>query len=816
MPQTLKRIRALCSRSLILLAAALTITSCVIVAVAMPASAATATTYYVDCAASANGSGTEASPWNSTAAVDAVTFEPGDEILFDRGTTCSGSLAPTGSGSSGEPITAGAYGTGALPVIAAGSSSTAAFELSDQSYWTIQDLEITGGVDYGVYITGDTADATITNINLTNLDVTGATGTSTIRGDSGEVYVYPRGSDEVIDNVVINGVTAGDSAVSEGIFVGGAYGAFPQGTTVASPGGEPIGQNITIENSSAYDVGGDGILLTMAQDGVIENSVAHDSGECTDCTSGTPSGIWEWYCETCTIQFNESYDNQTWSDTDGGAFDIDNYNSDNTLQYNYGHNNDGYCLAVFGDDYTPVDDVFRYNVCADNEQKASSTSYEMSIWPSSSTNLQIYNNTFYFNPANSNGFLQQTSSSLGGLFKNNIIYSTSANLLQTNGSGLSYDNNDYYVSTGATPTFTNGTTYTGLAAWQSATGQDAHSLTSNPLLDDPTYDSTGISATADTLQAGSPMFGAGVNICQGISGCSMGTRDYFGDPVTTAGVHTIGAQDVFDPLSPPYNTSFESGNCWEWNCYSGASVTTTNAYTGSYSVSLPPGSGAEQTVTGLSPDTTYQLEGFGETTTAGQCVYVGVKDFGGTETNTCLDSTSYTAGAVTFTTGASSTSAIIYFWYPSGNTGTGYGDDISLSTVPAAHSYGALVNSASGNCADITGASDAVGTAADAWTCNAGDNQEFTRAANGELQVYGGSGTMCLDVSGGATTADSSVVIESCTDSATQQWTVTNGGAVTNAASGLCLGPAGAGTAAGTALQVQDCTGSSSQTWTEQ
>jgi hypothetical protein len=74
-----------------------------------------------------------------------------------------------------------------------------------------------------------------------------------------------------------------DSDVGEGILVGGAYGAFPPGTTVASPGDTPIGQNITIENSSAYNIAGD--------------------GDCSSCGS-TPSRLWE-YCQTCTLQYNE-------------------------------------------------------------------------------------------------------------------------------------------------------------------------------------------------------------------------------------------------------------------------------------------------------------------------------------------------------------------------------------------------------------------------------------------------------------------------------------------------------------------------------
>lgn len=816
MPRTSQPPGGLLRRPLALLAAVAAVTGGSVMAEAAPAAAATGTTYYVNCAAPTNGTGTQASPWNSTASVNAVTFQPGDQILFDRGTTCSGNLAPQGSGSSAAAITIDTYGTGALPVIAAGSSATAAVQLSDQSYWNIQNLKITGGVDYGVYITGNTANATLTNFNLTNLDVSAATGTTTVRGDSGEVYVYPRGSQEVIDNVVINGVTAHDANVGEGIFVGGAFGAFPPGTTVPGPGGTPIGQNITIENSTAHTVAGDGILMTMVQNGTIQNSVAYDSGACSACGS-TPSGLWEWYCQNCTLQYNESYSNHTWGSSDGGAFDIDNYNSNNTLQYNYGHNNDGYCLAVFGDHgFTPVNDIFRYNVCADNEQKSSSSSDEMDLWQTASTNVQLYNNTFYFNPANGRPFLQQTTSGASGLFKNNIVYSTQANLLNTTGS-FAFDNNIYYVSTGATPTFThNGTGYSSLSAYQSATGQDTHSLTSNPLLNNPAYSGTGVSLTADTLQAGSPAFGGGVNICQGIAGCSMGTQDFFGDPVTTAGTHTIGAEDIPAPLNPPVNTGFESG-CSSWNCYGGAAATTGNARTGNDAVQLPGGtsSGAEQTVTGLAPNTQYRLQGFAKSATAGQCVYVGVKNFGGTETRSCVSTTNYTAGTVTFTTGSTNTSALIYFWNPPANTATGYGDDISLSAVPAAHNYGALLNSASSSCLDITGGSQSAGTAAELWSCNGGTNQQFTRAAGSELQVYSGAATMCLDVSGGAATAGAAVVIESCTDSTTQQWTTHSSGAITETASGLCVGPTGGATADGTKLQLQTCTSASNQTWTE-
>jgi len=44
-------------------------------------------------------------------------MKPGDRILFNRGNTFYGTIAVTKSGSAGKPITIGAYGAGADPII---------------------------------------------------------------------------------------------------------------------------------------------------------------------------------------------------------------------------------------------------------------------------------------------------------------------------------------------------------------------------------------------------------------------------------------------------------------------------------------------------------------------------------------------------------------------------------------------------------------------------------------------------------------------------------------------------------------------------
>jgi hypothetical protein len=76
-----------------------------------------ATTYYVSSSAGsdANSGISASSSWQTIAHVNGQTFQPGDSILFKRGDVWNESLTPGSSGSSGNPITFDAYGSGAAP-----------------------------------------------------------------------------------------------------------------------------------------------------------------------------------------------------------------------------------------------------------------------------------------------------------------------------------------------------------------------------------------------------------------------------------------------------------------------------------------------------------------------------------------------------------------------------------------------------------------------------------------------------------------------------------------------------------------------------
>jgi hypothetical protein len=498
-------------------------------------------TYYVDCSAKASGSGTEAAPWKSLAPANSHGLNPGDHLLLKRGTACDGPLTPQGSGAPNAPIVIDAYASGKAPIIHGGQADEA-LKLFNQQYWEINNLEITGGNHYGVHVSGDTPNSSVTHIYLRNLDVHGATFNSTKRADSGEVFISTNAPAQVLHDILIDGVVAHDTHTSEGIFVS-AGGAWIEKDGVA----QPLGSDVTVQNSVAHDVAGDGILISELTDGLLQKNVVYRSGICPKCTGSTPVGLWEWYCHTCTVQFNESYANDSW-DGDGGDFDIDYYNDDNVVQYNYGHDSAGYCVAFFGaGGRASHHNIFRYNICSNNGRKvelAHQGEIFLHTWEGGSLDgVEIYNNTIYWNPARNAAalFSDATFSGTGPLFfKNNIIYSTVPSMIEL-GSSFPLDHNVYWTISHEAPTWqVEKTTYPTYNAYQIGANQDIHSFVADPKLAEPAYHAVGRPATAFRLQPDSPAIRVGANICAKVIPCHPAKQDFWGNPIALGHVN-IGA-----------------------------------------------------------------------------------------------------------------------------------------------------------------------------------------------------------------------------------------------------------------------------------
>jgi len=494
--------------------------------------------YYVDCTKGndANPGTSPSKPWGTLNKVNVTVFGPGDGIFFKRGSTCSGTLHPQGSGVDGKPITLGAYGWGERPTIDGGSAEVA-FELRNQQYWEIQDIEITGGSVFGIHITSDGGAGTLNHFRLTHLVVHDVNGGPVSSKESGLVVLSSYGSNSILNDIVVDDVTAYNTNQWAGIMVTGLGSDYRADPPLLST-------NVTIRNSTVHNVYGDGIVLFGVKNGLIEKSLAYDTGmQPAPQTIGTPNAIWTWMCHDCIVQYNEAYNTHS-PDVDGGAFDVDWGCVNNLYQYNYAHDTDSYCISVFGaGGLTTSNSIVRYNVCSNNgldsTQANSAGAILLSTWSGGTLDgVQIYNNTIYWNPVmNSNAIVNQATftGTKPNSFKNNIVYSTAPWILFSN-TNLMFDNNLYWYPGDKDTVWLYGDdVYLGFTEYQSKSGQDANSIFADPMLKDFTYHEVGMPRTEFTLLKGSPAIDAGTNMD------NLGPRDFFGNPTPFGQGYDIGA-----------------------------------------------------------------------------------------------------------------------------------------------------------------------------------------------------------------------------------------------------------------------------------
>ncbi|WP_460716851.1 non-reducing end alpha-L-arabinofuranosidase family hydrolase, partial [Microbispora hainanensis] len=133
-------------------------------------------------------------------------------------------------------------------------------------------------------------------------------------------------------------------------------------------------------------------------------------------------------------------------------------------------------------------------------------------------------------------------------------------------------------------------------------------------------------------------------------------------------------------------------------------------------------------------------------------------------------------------------------------------------SAPASAAAAPLVSAASGRCLDVSGNTDALGTALQIWDCNGQANQAFEFTSSGELRTF--NGTRCLDAYNMGTTNGTKVVIWSCNGQNNQKWRQNSDGTIAGVQSGLCLDVVGAGTANGSQIQLYSCWGGDNQKWT--
>ncbi|TGV01624.1 T9SS type A sorting domain-containing protein [Flavivirga rizhaonensis] len=144
--------------------------------------------------------------------------------------------------------------------------------------------------------------------------------------------------------------------------------------------------------------------------------------------------------------------------------------------------------------------------------------------------------------------------------------------------------------------------------------------------------------------------------------------DFFFELIDEAICSTIGV----------YNECFENG-IGLWTGGFGAAVKEVqrnHAYQSNYSLMVKGNGSASAKITGLYPNTKYELKAFAKNLGTDN-INFGVKDGGFTAVSVGVRNTTFEEKTLNFTTGATDTSVVVYFFSPNNNS-EGYLDDISL------------------------------------------------------------------------------------------------------------------------------------------
>jgi hypothetical protein len=427
--------------------------------------------------------------WRSLAKLNALIFKPGDHINLKRGQAFRGFLNLHGSGEKGNAIKLTSFGTGKRPVID-GGSTVAVIQVLDEKYWEIENIETTGGNYAGIFI-GCTKDSLVLgHFRITDCYVHDIGDTSKLSWDysksTGGIIVtsgtFDSTSHPVFYNSVFNDVVINNCTVRYNY----------RWTCLSISSGKINGQrgnanhikNCITEYSSA-----DGIRMNGVRNSFIEYCVMYKNGAWPKPSGRNLGGLGAWFfdAENCTIQFCEAGFVRGAS-TDAGAFDIDYWQKNSTVQYCYGHDCAGYGISIFGADpaFATENSTARYNVFVNNGQDSAFT-YEgdffIYTWNGGLLNgVNVHDNISFWNPVTGNAALKFEADFTGNnpnVFSNNSIHSKYFLLDSLKNDSLKCDGNTYWVVNGKPAWKMRNDKYYSLQDWQKATGQDLHSTYAN-------------------------------------------------------------------------------------------------------------------------------------------------------------------------------------------------------------------------------------------------------------------------------------------------------------------------------------------------
>lgn len=590
-------------------------------------------TYYINKNTPADGGGDDAnsglSPttaWKTIAKANSMNLQAGDKVLlFADGPWHDGSFYfnENDTGTPTNPIIISVYGSGTSANIFTDNESgfyggnTGSVEIKNINFYgsrIFSGANAKNGIQF--YTDGGLTNRPYILIDSCRLEGFGMQGIL-IQSWNPDA-TKPKGfSDITIKNTII--VNCGRSGINIGAFgddeISSAF----------------VHKNILIENvratGNAGSFGftdfatGNGIVVSSAENVLIEKCVADYNGFLNSHVGGGIAGIWFYNVKDGIIQHSESFGNFAGLELDGNGFGIDGGSRNCIIQYCYSHDNEGagYGMFEFGSPNGFTNNNIRYNISQNDGRKNSFGAFK--LWGVSQSNKlnnsNIYNNSIYLNAANlvnsadlPVGVRILTNNMSNVKIMNNAFYLDDANLSFTRTVNINNVpttvlpsevlmlNNFYYKAAGA-PNFGWGTNYNSLDSWRAGTSQEIFNSTNYGYITNPGFTAPGTGAafapgynnasgnqsigfgtdikamTAYKLMPNANAIGTGLNL-NSLFGLDIGTRDYYNVSLNTTvfdnGASQTGTTLPLADLKSFTASSTLSGNAIKWSLHSAKSI----------------------------------------------------------------------------------------------------------------------------------------------------------------------------------------------------------------------------------------------------
>ncbi|HTJ57346.1 MAG TPA: right-handed parallel beta-helix repeat-containing protein [Devosiaceae bacterium] len=215
-------------------------------------------TFYIDSTSGndANAGTSADAAFKSLAALNRITLQPGDSVLLARGSSYSDQLTLKDSGTAGNPITIGAYGEGAAPVIKGAATGIYGDGTHDV---VVHDIAI-----------ADTSGYAVLGSSVSNWTLDGVTVLDTGSASHSGAVSFESSSDITVKDTTISGVTG------DGMLINGGHDITIAGNRVGTVQGID-GDNVQVNDATDVTVTGNQLDMTGKTDSTKGNLVVNHS-----------------------------------------------------------------------------------------------------------------------------------------------------------------------------------------------------------------------------------------------------------------------------------------------------------------------------------------------------------------------------------------------------------------------------------------------------------------------------------------------------------------------------------------------------------